>query len=161
MNGAGRIILAFACGLLVLTMGNASAQIVSSEELIRDAAQYDGKVIVFAGEVVGEVMSRGQHAWVNIHDGANALGVWMRSEAAREITAGSYKTKGDWLEVTGTFNRACPEHGGDLDIHATAIRKIKPGRVIIERLNLDKKREALVLLGALAAVWILTLLMRR
>jgi len=47
----------------------AFAQSLSSSELIRNAKEYDGKLIVYSGEVIGDVMLRGEFAWVNINDG--------------------------------------------------------------------------------------------
>ncbi|MFA4842854.1 MAG: DNA-binding protein [Candidatus Omnitrophota bacterium] len=140
----------------------AYAQAVSSTELINNAKQYDGRTITYAGEAIGEVMPRGDFAWVNISDGENAIGIWIHKELAKEINyAGTYKTKGDWVEVIGTFQQACPAHGGDLDIHAQALRKITPGRLVKERLNTDKRTLALVLLGVLALIWILSRLKRK
>ena len=48
-------------------------------------------MIVYAGEVIGDVMVRGDFVWVNINDGENAIGVWLDKELAREIQfTGSY-----------------------------------------------------------------------
>lgn len=137
---------------------NCYAQPLSSSELINSAKLYDGKAVVYEGEAIGEVMLRGDYAWVNIHDGKNALGVWLPRDLARDILAGSYKSKGDWLEVSGTFNRACLAHGGDPDIHAQAIRKLKAGRPVAERPNIGKRNLAFVLAGLLTILWILSLL---
>jgi len=135
------------------------AQTLSSTELIKNAKEYDGKLIVYSGEVIGDVMMRKEFAWVNINDGNNALGVWMNAGLAKEINfTGSYKMRGDVLEVTGVFHRACVEHGGDLDIHAQAIRKIASGRLLSRKLNFDKAVLSLILLGALFLIWILSLL---
>ncbi len=138
------------------------AQELSSKELIKNAKQYDGKIIIYSGEVIGDVMLRGNFAWVNINDGDNAIGVWMSAALASQIKfTGSYKSRGDSLEVAGIFNRACLEHGGDLDIHAQGIRKIANGRVVSEGVNLDKRNLALILLGALFLIWILTLFRKK
>ncbi len=135
------------------------AQAVSSAELINNAKLYDGKAVIYEGEVIGDIMVRGNYAWINVNDGPNAIGIWIDKTLTKDILyAGSYKSKGDWLEITGVFHRACPEHGGDLDIHAQGIRKIKPGRPVLERLNLDKRNLAFILLGVLCLVWILRLL---
>jgi hypothetical protein len=131
----------------------------TSDELISHAKAYDGKPISFAGEVIGDIMIRGNHAWANINDGKSAIGVWMQGELAKKIQfTGSYRFIGDWVEITGVFHRACPEHGGDLDIHAQAIEKINSGRRKEERFNNEKKNLALLLLGILGLVWILKLL---
>ena len=139
-----------------------NAQSVSSSELINNAKQYDGQTVVFAGEVIGDIMVRGDFAWMNVYDGPNAIGIWINRVMTSDILlTGSYKAKGDVVEVTGTFNRACPLHGGDLDIHALSLRKISQGKEMRERLNTDKRNQALILLGILGLVWILTLLKRR
>jgi hypothetical protein len=138
------------------------AQSLSSSELINNAKQYDGKIINYSGEVIGDIMLRRGAAWVNINDGENALGVWVNSGLVKEINfTGSYKTRGDNVEVVGVFHRACTEHGGDLDIHAQNIRKSGSGRVVKERLNSDKLHLSFALLGALLFIWILMLLKRK
>jgi hypothetical protein len=140
----------------------AFAQNLSSRELILKAKEYDGKLIVYSGEVIGDVMSRGEFSWVNINDGQNTLGVWMSAGAAKEIKfTGNYKSRGDSLEIVGVFHRACLEHGGDLDIHAQSLRKIGNGRTVNEKLNFDKVNLSLILLGVLFLGWILTLFKRK
>ena len=54
--------------------------LVSSTELIEKAKELDGKEIVYEGEVIGEVMTRGEYSWVNLNDGLNAVGVWMGND---------------------------------------------------------------------------------
>jgi len=139
-----------------------SAQPLSSTELIKNARQYDGKTVVYEGEVIGDIMRRGDYAWINVNDGENAIGIWLPNSLVKETSyTGSYKSKGDVLEITGIFHRACTEHGGDLDIHGQAIRKTSPGRQIQERLNPGKRSLAIILLGILSLVWISTLLKRK
>jgi len=132
------------------------AQPISSTELINNAKLYDAKVVVYSGEVIGDVMVRARYAWININDGNNAIGIWVSKAVAKDIQySGSYKAKGDVLEVSGIFHRSCPEHGGDLDIHAQYIRKLNSGRLLTERLNLEKRNFSLILLGVLCLVLIL------
>ncbi len=119
---------------------------ISSTELIENAQIYDGKEVVYEGEVIGEIMHRRDGVWVNINDGDNSIGVWMSEELAAAIKhRGSYKARGDILEVKGIFNRACVQHGGDLDIHATALRKTKSGWLKQERI-IPAKRDLLIIL---------------
>jgi len=138
------------------------AQPVSSADLISEAGQYDNKLVIFEGEVIGDIMKRGDYAWINVFDGVNAIGIWVGSKLAGEIRyTGSYKSKGDAVEVAGIFHRACPEHGGDLDIHAQALRRTAPGRNTQEKINPAKIIQALILLGFVGLIWILTLLKRK
>ena len=112
---------------LLLPPGRASAD-VSSGELIEQGAAYDGKTVDFSGEAIGESMQRGDHAWVNVSDGQNALGVWIRAEVLSSIHAyGTYATRGDVLRIRGTFHRACAEHGGDMDLHAETVAVVTHG----------------------------------
>jgi hypothetical protein len=131
------------------------AQQTSSTELINNAREYDGKSVVYVGEAVGDVMVRGDFAWVNINDGENAIGVWMSKELAGEIKfTGSYRNKGDRLEITGVFNRNCTQHGGDMDIHAQSIRKISSGWAVSEELDKTKRNYVFILIAVLCLVFL-------
>lgn len=148
--------------LLFIASPSCYAQPVSSAELINRAKEYDGRMISYEGEVIGDIMVRGGYAWLNVNDGANAIGVWLDSALLKDVSSGgSYKTKGDIIEVSGVFRRACKEHGGDLDIHAQALQKKVSGRQIIERVNPAKINLTLILAGILFIVWILQALKRR
>ncbi|MDD5156076.1 MAG: DNA-binding protein [Candidatus Omnitrophica bacterium] len=137
------------------------AQPVSSPELISNAKLYNGKTVVYEGEVIGDVMVRGDYAWVNLNDGFNAIGIWCPKSLTTDIIyKGSYKYRGDRLEVTGVFWRSCPEHGGDLDIHAQAIRKTGTGCALTERLDVSKRNLFLAFAGILCLILILKQLKR-
>ena len=141
---------------LIFLCGTACyAQQLSSTDLINNAREYDGKSVVYVGEAVGDVMMRGDFAWVNINDGENAIGVWLNKELAGEIKfTGSYRSKGDRLEITGVFQRNCTQHGGDMDIHAQGIRKINLGRVVSEKLDTSKRNFVFILLVVLCLVFV-------
>ncbi len=140
----------------------AFAQPISSVELINNAASYDKKEIEYAGEVIGEVMFRGDYAWVNVNDKVNAIGVWAGKNLIQDITrAGNYKTIGDSVSVRGIFHRSCIEHGGDLDIHAVSLKKIRDGSHIEEIIDIDRRNVSIGLLGVLCLVLILGRLARK
>ena len=148
--------------ILHFTQLSASAQSISSDELINNAKSIDGKSVAYIGEVVGDVMIRGEYAWVNLLDEKNAIGVWVGKDLVKDITyTGSYKFKGDVVEVSGVFHHACLQHGGDLDIHAQSLTKIIPGRPVQEIPNFKKGNIVILLSGALVLIWILVLLKRR
>ncbi len=122
------------------------AQVISSTELIKDAKQYDGKSVTFQGEVVGDIMIRGEYAWLSINDGSNAMGVWINKELIKNIQyIGNYKAKGDVIEITGIFRRSCPEHGGDLDIHGQHITKVVSGEPSPRAMDVKKAYLAFLL----------------
>lgn len=117
----------------VMLLGGTATQEVTSTQLIEEAKAYDTKEIIYTGEVIGDIMQRGDHSWVNVSDGSNAIGVWISSDLVRDIKfTGRYKVKGDTVKVTGIFYRACKEHGGDMDIHASDIKILKQGYKISE-----------------------------
>ncbi len=121
---------------------------VSSVELIEKAKELDGKEVVYEGEVIGEVMTRGEYSWVNLNDGLNAIGVWMGNDFLGQISfSGGYDYRGDWLRVRGVFNRACRLHGADLDIHAQEAVNLRSGRRVKHSLVPEKKRIVLILAG--------------
>ncbi len=98
--------------------------------LVREADRYDGREIRVSGEAIGDVLHADQGGvWVNVlGTGGTAVGVWVdRDDAERIQVLGDWKHRGDVVEVVGTFNQACPRHGGDLDIHATTLRVVQPG----------------------------------
>lgn len=148
--------------ILLCAVSFAFAQQISSVELINNAAKYDKKEIEYAGEVVGEVMARGDFAWVNVSDKVNAIGVWAEKNLIQDIAfAGNYKNIGDSISVRGIFHRSCIEHGGDLDIHAVSLKKIKDGSHIEEVVDIDRRNVSIGLLGALCLVLILGRLTRK
>ncbi len=135
------------------------AETVSSADLINKAKDYDGKTVVYQGEVIGEVMARGEYAWVNLNDGKNALGIWMKINLVGQIAnAGSYKAIGDTVEVAGVFHRSCLVHGGDLDIHAQSLRLVKSGNRAKEHLSSRRLKIAFGLGTILIILWISSIL---
>jgi hypothetical protein len=138
------------------------AQTISSTELIQNGKAYDGKEIIYEGEAIGEVMKRKDGVWVNIYDKQNSIGVWMSPELASIIEyTGSYKAKGDTLRVRGIFNYNCPLHGGDLDIHASSLEKIKSGQLKQEKIIPTKRNLLIILVGVLCLILISRILITR
>lgn len=134
---------------------------VSSAELINNAKQYDGKEVLYRGEVIGDVMAREGFAWINVTDGVNAIGIWLNKDLVKDIIyTGNYKSRGDVVEVKGIFHRACLEHGGDLDIHTEELNKISSGMVITEKIDFAKRKWAFILLGTLGLALILSNILR-
>jgi hypothetical protein len=126
---------------------------VSSTELINNAKKYDGQAVVYSGEVIGDVMMRGDSAWINVNDGQNAVGIWLGKEQAQAIKfTGSYRYNGDQIEVSGVFNRNCSQHGGDMDIHAQEVRITKTGNVLGEETDVRKRNVVYILLGVIIFV---------
>lgn len=124
-----------------------SAQNVKTEELFKDFKSFDGKLVVVEGEVVGDIIYHRSGAWINVNDdvyarksiaegnkpqGPNSgIGIWISKKDAKKIRyAGDYFHKGDIVRVEGIFNSNCPEHNGEVDIHARELVIVEPGRRI-------------------------------
>ncbi len=136
---------------------------VDSASLVENARLWDGREISFTGEAIGEAMVRGGHAWIhlnddaymwkNIEEGAELGGynsghaVWIPASLAGEVRFfGDYKHEGDVVRVTGRFNAACPQHGGDMDIHADQLMVLRTGHAVEHKVNTSRLALGLLLL---------------
>jgi aspartyl/asparaginyl-tRNA synthetase len=121
-----------------------AAAVWSSNELIEKARELDGRELSYSGELVTAILNRADYAFINLNDGSNAIGVWCKSSALNSVKfAGSYKRKGDILEVRGEFHRACPYHNGELDIHADEIKIVKSGYSLEEHIDQRKIKSSI------------------
>lgn len=112
---------------------------VKINDLIEEAKTLDGQTVTIIAEAIGEKMVRSEGTWINVNDGTNAIGVWMTSAEADKVTSyGNYEQKGDTLEITGTYRRACKEHGGEPDIHLTSMKVVVKGHAVEEDVSLVK-----------------------
>ncbi|MEA3494187.1 MAG: DNA-binding protein [Candidatus Margulisiibacteriota bacterium] len=122
------------------------ASALSSNDLVDNANRYDGQVIEYQGEVIGDIMNRGGHAWINVSDGGRAIGIWVTKNLADQVkTRGDYNNIGDTVRIVGIFNRACAQHGGDLDIHANSLNVVSYGHPRVHTTNRNKLWIALFL----------------
>ncbi len=127
------------CLVVIISSPSSFAQVSTSSDLLNNAKQYDGKTVNYKGEVIGDVMVRGDHAWLHVNDGSIAIGIWAPKTMIQDIGyVGDYHKKGDTVEVSGTFHRSCSEHGGDLDIHAYEIKKIISGSLVTQPISRKK-----------------------
>ena len=128
---------------------NTSPNDPSSTQLVEQPKRWDGKTITFRGEAIAERMVRGDYAWIHLNDdgyylknveegsglhGYNSgMPVWLPANLTDQLlTYGDYKHEGEVVEVRGTFNAACAQHGGDMDIHAVSLERVLPGRHAID-----------------------------
>ena len=128
---------------------------VNSASLVDNANAWNGHVITFTGEAIGEAMVRRKIAWIhlnddaymwkNIEEGAKLDGynsghaVWVSADLAMKIRFfGDFKHEGDVVRIVGTFNAACPRHGGDMDIHASTLEIVRPGHPVHHVFNTSR-----------------------
>ncbi|MBN1288399.1 MAG: DNA-binding protein [Actinobacteria bacterium] len=138
---------------------------ISISELIDEMDKYDGMSVTVKGEVIGDIMIRGEYAWITVNDGPYSeknlesgaefsgvsnigIGIWIPSGDVYSIkSVGGYSRKGDTVEVEGVFHRACSEHGGDTDIHANSLKVVREGYVIPHPFSYFKLLIAALLAG--------------
>lgn len=136
--------------LLIITFSfsrNCEAETMTNfNDLIENGKALDKKELILQGEAIGEPMKRGDFTWVNISDGSTAMGIWIKSDDSANIKVfGDYKHKGDMVEIKGTFNSACIEHGGDMDIHSNTVKVIETGHKIKQSVDITRLFIALFL----------------
>ena len=158
-----RRILIFVFCLLWLCPTLAVAEEVDSNTLIEQAIAYDGQEVVFTGEGIGDVLNAGDHVWLNLSDGSNAIGVWVDKALTGDIqNVGRYAKHGDTVQIRGFFHRVCPDHGGDLDLHAQSLTLIQRGNTVAHPVAWWKGPLALLLTAlAITCVTITFVNMRR
>ena len=104
---------------------------VGALKLINNAKTYDEHEVEITGELVGDVMIRGDHAWISILEEGTVVSAWIDTSLLPSgANIGRYAMRGDTVKLRGIFHRACPEHGGDLDIHAKALELVSKGAII-------------------------------
>ncbi|NQU17971.1 MAG: DNA-binding protein [Candidatus Saganbacteria bacterium] len=151
-------VLSFGFWISILILPANAAQ-VSSTDLLNKPDLYNGKIVIFEGEAVGDILEN----WINVNDGNNAIGIFVREKIALDEISylGDYKKVGDKLKITGQFNKACAEHGGDLDIHAEHLEVTALGHPINHPFDLSKLYSLLILLGVTVFVYIIKTILHK
>ncbi len=93
------------------------------KSLLGASRRLDGKAVRFTGVATGTALAAGDgHVWVCVKSAGRAIGVWMDAEQAAQVAHFTgYTSEGDDVVVEGVFNRACAEHAGELEVHATHV----------------------------------------
>ncbi len=163
MRGA-MILLCMLAAVSAVSAQSAEPPSPGSTTLVEDAKDWNGRTVSFTGEAIGEAMRRGTMAWIHLNDDAYGLAdeagtklsgfnggiaVWVDARLASRIAFfGDYTHHGDVVEVTGIFYAACPQHGGDMDVHADSLRIARTGHGVARPIG----RPRLFAAGMLAAL---------
>lgn len=142
---------------------------VSSGDLLDCPEYYDGRRVVYRGEVVGQELGRGEQRWIQVNDDAYAeavgplpahrfylggnSGLGVRApvaELSKIRWRGGPDSHGDRVEVQGTFRRFDPDTGELAIIAAERLGVLAEGRPLRQRSPADRRIVAYVL--ALIAV---------
>jgi len=123
------------------------AQCVTVADLLLSPDNFDNQKVVVVGEVLG-ILYRGEKAWVNIENGEYQIGIWCETRMLENLkVTADYRHRGDIVEVIGIFHKACPEHGGDPDIHAENLAVLERGYEISREINWWLMTLSLILLA--------------
>ena len=143
-----------------------------SGEVLACPYAFDGRLVTYVGEVVGDVLARDGGSWLLVNDdpyalehgpltaggtpaGSNSgLTVWLPDpldELADE--PGRADVRGDVLEVTGRVHRTDPADGGGLTIRASDARVVAEAVMVETPVHWRQVAVA----GVLAALALVTL----
>lgn len=96
--------------------------------LIEKASEFDKNTVIIEAEAIGDILERGEYAWINVNDGTGAIGIYIKNEDIDKIKhTGKYQYVGDTIKVKGTFYHAWAEQSGDMAIKADKIEVIEVG----------------------------------
>lgn len=135
-----------------------SGPMVSSDELNDCPADYDGRAVVYEGEVVGALLTRRDGAWVQLNDdvyagdlgplpahrdfrGGNAgIGVFLPAGLVDMVEmVGGPAARGDVLRITGVFHRVDPASGEVAVIRANGAEVRSRGAPIVHEPLRDRR----------------------
>jgi hypothetical protein len=124
MRTVGLIVCIAVLLLSTASFAAAAPLAVDTTRLSQGEAALDGATVRFSGEAIGEALKAGgDYRWVNVLADGVAIGVFTPQELVGDIDGyGDWDRTGSIVEVTGVYNVACEQHGGDLDVHATDVR---------------------------------------
>lgn len=146
---------------------------ISSNAAVACPQAFDGRRVVYVGEVVGDVMRRDGGAWVQVNDdpyalevgplpahdqlrGTNTwLQVWLPDHLLDGIEPGRPGRRGDVIEVEGTLLRADPADAGGMTLRADRLRM--HAEAVDVEVPVDGRQVVLaaVACGAAAGLWLL------
>lgn len=144
---------------------------VDSGDLLACPRTYDGELVRYVGEPVGEVLQRRGRAWVQLNDdvysqtaplplrgdfaGINSgIGARLPANGAAAIDhVGGPRRRGDLIAVEGRFHRALPTTADTMAIDARRVQQLRPGEPI-EHGVLADRRLAAITLGVLAVAMV-------
>lgn len=135
-----------------------SLLMVTGSELIAKPQLYEDRLVSVTGEVIGEVMKRGELSWINLKNGDAVIGVLVPTSMIPSISyAGNYHYRGDTIEVVGIFRHSDPGVGGEFSIRADRVAIIESGYRTEHELSPTKVRLAWSMFGITAFLLVLRL----
>ncbi|MFH1519822.1 MAG: hypothetical protein ABIE75_04535 [Candidatus Omnitrophota bacterium] len=133
------LLLAFSTPFLSVQASVLDAALTSPQE-------FSGQSITIEGEVVGEPLKDSQGVWINIVSGSKQIGVFSSDKNIVDLITywGSYRYRGDYLQIKGVFYKDCPVHQIS-DLHLEVLRVVQEGQRREFTVSAQKKRLAMIL----------------
>ena len=149
---------------------------VTSAELIECPALFDGREVRYAGEAVGAVLLRSDHAWLHLNDdryalligplsrhrtvdgGNSGMAVSVPREDAIGVDAGHARLHGTRVGVVGTFLRSADRDAGAPFIDASTVEILAESEPFTVPLA---PRRLLTAIGLTAVALVLLVQLRR
>ncbi len=130
--------------------------------LINEATSLDRMEVVVQGEAIGEILPRGEYAWVSIQEGASQMSIWVPINLANQIKhLGDYNTTGDIVEIEGEFQRADEQLQGEMRVKANTIKIITSGQRRDHPVEQIKLHITIILGFLLLGIFVLSRVMKR
>jgi hypothetical protein len=147
---------------------------VASDQIYACPPAFDQLGVVYAGEVIGEVLRRRGGAWAQVNDDAYALevgplvghreldgfntgmSVWLPDGLHEQIgDVGRPGQRGDVILIHGTIRQADPHDGGGITIRASELEVLAESLVVDDPLHVPQLVVAVILalLALAATVW--------
>ncbi len=117
------------------------AEPASISTLIESSSKLSGRRFVIRGEIIGEALRAKSGIWVNVCEEGVPIGVFFPASIARDpgvFKGGNHRRFGEVLRISGTLQRICLDHSGELDFHGETLSLTEPSR---ERLSELSSRE--------------------
>ena len=132
--------------LLFLLNINAISCAHTLKEIFRDKDYFDKKIVTIEGELVGDIIKKQGGVIVNLKEGHQFIGLYIPYSLASKINyTRKYLTIGDRVRIKGIFNKECPLHFGEQDIHVQELEVVRKGKKLKETVVFPKKITALLL----------------
>ncbi|MCF7875232.1 MAG: hypothetical protein K9L87_01755 [Candidatus Omnitrophica bacterium] len=134
------LILTFLFSLAVY----AEAQTINLKSLIAKPETYDGKMVSFEAEAIGDPLRGKKGSWFNVQSGEYNMGIFVKNQSIINSINywGNYKERGDLIKIKGIFYKNCSVHGGR-DLHLVDLEVVEKGKKIKLKVADGKKRFAL------------------
>ncbi|MDO5044725.1 MAG: hypothetical protein Q4E22_05475 [Coriobacteriia bacterium] len=107
-------------------------------DLMGASKRLDNKIVVFSGEVVGDVLNGPKgFKWILLDDSTGSISVLIRNDHAKLIkNLGDYNTIGTKLQVTGVYHINDVDQFGEMDVRAYEVSVIEEGGPNRDSLNI-------------------------